>query len=111
MRILSCHTIPIEKATLWNLFSFEKFAFFYFRSCHNDGGSARMIFITRNAQSFPSKIVKYAAHVSIFLYNLLVSNKYLTILFIFNRFYYHYGNIKTYTIYTKKMALKNKISL
>ena len=39
------------------------------RSCYNEGGVARMVFVTQNAQSFPNKIVKYAAHVSIFFRN------------------------------------------
>jgi hypothetical protein len=34
------------------------------KSCYNEGGATRMIFITRNGQSFPPKIVKYACHVS-----------------------------------------------
>ncbi len=36
----------------------------FVKSCYNEGGVKRMVFITRNGQHFPIKIVKYAAHVS-----------------------------------------------
>ena len=36
----------------------------FVKSCYNEGGVKRMMFITRNTQHFPPKIVKYAAHVS-----------------------------------------------
>ena len=35
----------------------------FVKSCYAEGGVKRMMFITRNAQYFPIKIVKYAAHV------------------------------------------------
>lgn len=35
----------------------------FVKSCYNEGGVKRMIYITRNGQHFPIKIVKYAAHV------------------------------------------------
>lgn len=35
----------------------------YVKSCYNEGGVKRMMFITRNAGHFQIKIVKYAAHV------------------------------------------------
>lgn len=35
----------------------------FVKSCYNEGGVKRMVFITRNGQHFPIKIVKYAAHV------------------------------------------------
>ncbi len=35
----------------------------FVKSCYSEGGVKRMMFITRNAQYFPIKIVKYAAHV------------------------------------------------
>ncbi len=37
----------------------------FVKSCYNEGGVKRMVFITRNGQHFPIKIVKYAAHVKI----------------------------------------------
>ena len=36
----------------------------FVKSCYNEGGVKRMVFITRNGSHFPIKIVKYAAHVS-----------------------------------------------
>lgn len=39
----------------------------FVKSCYNEGGVKRMVFITRNGQHFPIKIVKYAAHVNFFL--------------------------------------------
>ena len=35
----------------------------FVKSCYNEGGVKRMVYITRNAHYFPIKIVKYAAHV------------------------------------------------
>ncbi|RNA27387.1 catenin delta-2 [Brachionus plicatilis] len=35
----------------------------FVKSCYHEGGVKRMIYITRNGQHFPIKIVKYAAHV------------------------------------------------
>ena len=35
----------------------------FVKSCYNEGGVKRMVFITRNGHHFPVKIVKYAAHV------------------------------------------------
>ena len=35
----------------------------FVKSCYNEGGVKRMVFITRNGSYFPIKIVKYAAHV------------------------------------------------
>ena len=37
----------------------------FVKSCYNEGGVKRMVYITRNGQHFPIKIVKYAAHVSL----------------------------------------------
>ena len=36
----------------------------FVKSCYNEGGVKRMVYITRNGHHFPIKIVKYAAHVS-----------------------------------------------
>jgi hypothetical protein len=35
----------------------------FVKSCYNEGGVKRMVYITRNGHHFPIKIVKYAAHV------------------------------------------------
>lgn len=35
----------------------------FVKSCYNEGGVKRMVYITRNEPHFPIKIVKYAAHV------------------------------------------------
>lgn len=35
----------------------------FVRSCYNEGGVTRMVFITRHSSQFPTKIVKYAAYV------------------------------------------------
>lgn len=35
----------------------------FVKSCYHEGGVKRMVYITRNGQHFPIKIVKYAAHV------------------------------------------------